>query len=75
MSKLTVNICSVNLFPCDAVTYHINRIYSDRQARANSIDPDEIPQNAASHQGLHCLPQIQQLLETKFCSKLYFFKF
>ena len=34
------------------------RIYSksfDRQALANSEDPDEMPQNAASHQGLHCL--------------------
>ena len=25
---------------------------------ANSVDPDETPQNAASHLGLHCLPLI-----------------
>lgn len=30
-----------------------------RQAGANNVDPDETPQNAASHQGLHCLPLIQ----------------
>ena len=34
--------------------------YSDRQAWANSIDPDQTPQNAASDQGLHCLPLTQQ---------------
>ena len=33
---------------------------SDRQARANSVDPDQTPQNAASDQGLHCLPLLQQ---------------
>ena len=26
---------------------------------ANSVDPDRTPQNAASDQGLHCLPLIQ----------------
>ena len=31
-----------------------------RQAWANSIDPDQTPQNAASDQGLHCKPLIQQ---------------
>ena len=35
-------------------------MYSDKQARANSVDPDQTPQNAASNQGLHCLPLIQQ---------------
>ena len=40
--------------------YRIYHMYSDRQAWANSIDPDETPQNAASHLGLHCLPLIQQ---------------
>ena len=34
-------------------------MYSDRQAWANSAEPDETPQKAASHQGLHCLPLIQ----------------
>ena len=30
--------------------------YSDRQAWANSVDPDQMPQNVASDQDLHCLP-------------------
>ena len=30
--------------------------YWDRQTWANSVDPDHMPQNAASDQGLHCLP-------------------
>ena len=33
-------------------------------ARANSVDSDETPQNAASHQDLHCLPLIHQFLDT-----------
>ena len=24
---------------------------------ANNVDPDEMPQNVAFHQGLHCLPK------------------
>ena len=35
--------------------YHICRKYSGRKALANSVDPDEMPHNAASHLGLHCL--------------------
>ena len=31
-------------------------MYSDKQACANSLDSDQTPQNAASDQGLHCLP-------------------
>ena len=50
-------------------------MYSDRQARANSVDPDETPQNVVSHQGLHCLPLIQQFLDTTSGSNLYLFKF
>ena len=50
-------------------------MYSDRQAWANSIDPDETPQNAASHLGLHCLPLNQQYLDTTSGSELYWFKF
>ena len=29
------------------------------QASANSVDPDQTPQNVASDQGLHCLPLIK----------------
>ena len=39
------------------------------------LDPDETQMNAASHQGLHCLPLIQQCLDTTMGSKLYLFKF
>ena len=49
--------------------YHIYQLYSDRQTWANSVDPDEMLQNAASHQGLHCLPLIQQFLDTTSGSK------
>ena len=49
-------------------------MHSDRQAWANSADSDEMPQNAASHQGLHCLPLIHQFFDTSGI-KLYLFKF
>ena len=39
-------------------------MYSDRQSWANTVDPDKTLQNAASHQGLHCMPLIQQILDT-----------
>ena len=55
--------------------YRIYHKYSDRQAWANSIEPDEMPQNAASHLGLHWLPLIQQFLDTTSGSELYWFKF
>ena len=35
-------------------------MYSDRQTLSYSVDPDQTPQNAASDEGLHCLPLIQQ---------------
>ena len=34
--------------------YHVDSKYWDRQAGANSVDPDQTPHNAASDQGLHC---------------------
>ena len=37
---------------------------SDIQVWANNADPDQMPQNAASDLGLHCLPLIQQVLDT-----------
>ena len=36
--------------------YHNNPKYWDRQAFANSVDPDHV----ASDKNLHCLPHIQQ---------------
>ena len=35
--------------------YHNNSKYWDRQIVANSTDQDQMLQNAASDQGLHCL--------------------
>ena len=43
--------------------YCIDTMYSDRQALANSVDPDQMPQIAASDQGLHCLPPIRQFID------------
>ena len=39
--------------------YLNNPKYWDRQAWANSVDPDQMLQNAASDQGLQCLPLIK----------------
>ena len=52
--------------------YHIYLMYSDT-GLSKQCRPNEMLQNAASHQGLHCLPHIQQFLDTT--SKLYLFKF
>ena len=40
--------------------YHIFPKYWDRLACANSVYPDQMPQNAASDHSLQCLPLIQQ---------------
>ena len=40
--------------------------YWDKQAWANSVDPDQTPQNKASDLGLHCLPLIQQCLGSQW---------
>ena len=40
--------------------YHIYRKYLERRAWTNSIDPDQMLQNAASDLGLYCLSQIKQ---------------
>ena len=40
--------------------YHNNPKYWERQALANSVNPDQMPHSVASDQGLHCLPLIQQ---------------
>ena len=40
--------------------YPIYRMHSNRQAWANSVDPDKTQKDVASHQDLHCLPLIQQ---------------
>ena len=45
------------------VMYRNSPNYWDRQALANSVDPDQTSQNAASDQGLHCLPLVHQNLK------------
>ena len=35
-------------------------MYLEGRAWANYVDPDQMPQNVASDQGLHFLPLIQQ---------------
>ena len=40
---------------------HCNNLkYWERQVCANSVDPDQMPQNVASDQGLYCFHLIQQ---------------
>ena len=65
---------SLTLSDLRAKVYHIYIIYSDTQTWPNSEDPDEMPKKTASHQGLHCLPLIQQFLVTTSGSKLYLFR-
>ena len=45
--------------------YCNNPKYWDRHACAKSVDPDQMPQNVASDQGLHYLPPSQLLLDMK----------
>ena len=50
--------------------YHIYSKYWNRQALANSVGPDQTPQNAVSDQGLYGLP-----LSPAGVSKMDLFKF
>ena len=49
----------------DQLKYHSYSKYLDRQVGANSVDPDQVLQNAASDQGLHCLQLIQEWTLTR----------
>ena len=40
--------------------YRNNPKYCDKYTFANSVDPDQMMQNMASDQGLHCLAYIRQ---------------
>ena len=42
--------------------FTVRTMYSERQALANSVDPDQTPQTAASDQGLLYLPVAWQFL-------------
>ena len=49
--------------------------YLGGQAWANSVDPDQMLQNAASDQGLHYLPLIQHFRTHQWPIKLIFSEF
>ena len=55
-------------------THSIYSKYLDRQTLANSVDSDQMTQNVASDQGLHCLPLIQQFLALSSDSEMALFK-
>ena len=49
--------------------YHNYPKYWNRHVWANGVDPDQMLQNLASDQGIHCLPLIRQYLHTLIDSK------
>ena len=51
---------AISVKPNDKPDYRNNPKYWDRQTWANSVDPDQTLQTAASDQGLHNLLLIQQ---------------
>ena len=53
--------------------YRNNPKYWNRQAWANSVDPDQMPHSAASDLGLHCLPLIQETFKHINRSKMDIF--
>ena len=50
-------------------------MYTDSKTRANSVDTDQTPQNAASDLCTHCLLLIQQFLDTSIGGEMGMFKF
>ena len=55
--------------------YRNNPKYLNRQAFANSVDPDQMPQNVASDQDLHCLHTYSHILDISRGSGMNTFKF
>ena len=53
-----------NVFQDISVRIRNNLKYSDREAFANRVDPDQTSQNMESDQGLHCLPYIIAIFKT-----------
>ena len=49
--------------------------YLDRQAWANIVDSDQMQQNVASDQSLHCLPLIHHFLDISTGSQMDLVKF
>ena len=66
------NVTSLLIYVCLTQVYYVDLRYSGRQARANSIDPDQMPRSAASDQGQHCLPLIEEFQDTQKMDLLKF---
>ena len=60
--------------PCTCI-WKLTIQYLDRQALANSADPDQTTQNMVSEQGLHYLPLIQQFSDISRGNKMGLFSF
>ena len=73
--KSGIVLIESNVLQIYQMIYRIYHMYSDRQAWENSVNPDEMLQNVASHDGLYSLPLIQQFFDITSGSKLYLFKF
>ena len=48
------------------ILYTISTFSFQQEAQANSAEPDQMLQNAASDQGLHCLPFTEQFKNIKY---------
>ena len=49
--------------------------FLDKHAWANNVDPDQMPKNVASDLSLHCLPLMDQYLDSLAGTKIDSFKF
>ena len=54
--------------------YRINSKYWNRYAFANNLDPDQMPQNAASDQGLTICHAYSIILDTWRCGRMNYLK-
>ena len=62
MNQGTCLVLGPDLFECHCLKGYtgIFLYHDNRQNRANSVDPDQMPHNVASNLGLHCLSLIMQ---------------
>ena len=70
-----MNSCSIQALQFSVICYRTCFEYWNRPALANSVVPDQTPQNAASDLGQHCLQLIQQFSGTSTNSKIGLFTF
>ena len=76
MRTIQTEVQSMSLLLDNTMSVYRDSKYWDRQAGANSIDLDQMPQNVGSDQALPCLPLLQQFFFWHIiCSKKYLFKF